>query len=205
MLVTGGPPVRGDGGMPQRIIVSSGSGSDHHNAVVQRQSMRRRRPLVAVVVVVAVAVVCADVDPLRSVPGPHSAPAIILASVEEGSANADESEAMEAVMEEEGMVRHKCGTRKSAARNAAGDIGMAPKLLAPMCGATPIGCPTMPMECILPPPHMPNLAFGSVRSCCWLTGAISEMPVVRFSRRRALTGSLRQVTLRSSPREFSLY
>ena len=66
--------------------------------------------------VVAVAVVGAEVDPLRSIRGPNPAPAtVVVGGVEEGSAN--ESEAIEATMEEEavmdeGVRMHNCGARK---------------------------------------------------------------------------------------------
>ena len=45
MLVTGGPPVRGGGGMPQRIMVSSRAGvgvADHRRRIVGKHARHRR-------------------------------------------------------------------------------------------------------------------------------------------------------------------
>jgi hypothetical protein len=45
MLVIGGPPVRGGGGMPQRIMISSGwrGVADHQSGVVREDAWHRRR------------------------------------------------------------------------------------------------------------------------------------------------------------------
>ena len=45
MLVTGGPPVRGGGGMPQRIIASSRAAvgvADHRGRIVRKHARHRR-------------------------------------------------------------------------------------------------------------------------------------------------------------------